>query len=94
MFLQGSYTEGFPNALLESCAVGIPVLAYNVPGGTKEIVEDEINGFLVENENEFLERLNDKREWIPSSIRESVYKKFNKDKILKDYENFFIDILN
>jgi glycosyltransferase involved in cell wall biosynthesis len=94
MFLQGSYTEGFPNALLESCAVGIPVLAYNVPGGTKEIVENEINGFLVENDDEFLEKLNDKREWIPNSIRESVYKKFNKDKILRDYENFFIGILN
>mgnify|MGYP000064476028 CR=1 FL=1 len=40
MFLQGSYVEGFPNALLESCVVGTPVLAFNVPGGTKEIIEN------------------------------------------------------
>lgn len=93
MFLQGSYTEGFPNALLESCAVGTPVIAYDVPGGTKEIVENEINGFLVENDTEFVERLNDYRNWNPESIRESVYKKFNKNKIISEYENFFIKLL-
>ncbi|MBB1489854.1 glycosyltransferase, partial [Oceanospirillum sp. D5] len=52
MFLQGSFVEGFPNALLESCVAGIPVIAFDVPGGTKEIVEHGINGFLVKNEKE------------------------------------------
>lgn len=94
MFLQGSFSEGFPNALLESCAVGTPVIAFKAPGGTKEIVEDQVNGFLVDDEEEFLKRLNDKREWNPQEVRESVYKKFNKDKIIKDYENFFYKILD
>lgn len=94
MFLQGSYVEGFPNALLESCVVGTPVIAFNVPGGTKEIVLDQINGFLVENEDEFLERLQDDRDWNPSEIREYVYNKFNKEKIIKQYEELFFDILN
>ena len=44
-FIQGSYFEGFPNALLESCTVGTPVLAFNAPGGTKEIVQEGVNGF-------------------------------------------------
>ena len=92
-FLQGSFSEGFPNALLESCVVGTPVIAFNVPGGTKEIVENGINGFLVEDEAEFLEKLNHKQDWNPSEIRESVYKKFNKEKIINDYEQLFIDIL-
>ncbi|RAJ27435.1 glycosyltransferase involved in cell wall biosynthesis [Gelidibacter algens] len=92
MFLQGSYSEGFPNALLESCAVGTPVIAFNVPGGTKEIIEDGINGFLVDNDDDFLEKLNDNREWNPEIVRESVYKKFNKNKIISDYEKFFIEI--
>lgn len=94
MFLQGSYVEGFPNALLESCVAGTPAIAFNVPGGTKEIVENNVNGFLVENEKEFLEKLMEKRKWEPLKIRESVYKKFNKEKILKEYEKLFIDILN
>jgi glycosyltransferase involved in cell wall biosynthesis len=93
MFLQGSYTEGFPNALLESCAVGIPVIAFRAPGGTQEIVDNEINGFLVKDEAEFLERLNDDREWDSKKVRESVYKKFNKNKIINDYEKLFIKIL-
>lgn len=93
LFLQGSYVEGFPNALLESCVVGTPVLAFNVPGGTKEIVEDGVNGFLVQDEEEFIKRLKDNREWNPEKVRASVYKKFNKEKIIGDYEQLFIDIL-
>ncbi len=93
MFLQGSYVEGFPNALLESCVVGTPVIAFNVPGGTKEIVEDGINGFLVDDEATYIQRLSDNREWNPKDIRESVYLKFNKEKIIKEYEQLFLDIL-
>lgn len=89
MFLQGSYSEGFPNALLESCAVGTPVIAFNAPGGTKEIIENEVNGFMVEDEEEFLQKLNDKRDWNPEQVRESVYRKFSTDKILNDYEDLF-----
>ncbi|MBT8274276.1 MAG: glycosyltransferase, partial [Bacteroidia bacterium] len=40
VFLQGSYAEGFPNALLESCAVGTPALAFKSVGGTSEIIDD------------------------------------------------------
>jgi glycosyltransferase involved in cell wall biosynthesis len=94
MFLQGSFSEGFPNALLESCTVGVPVIAFNAPGGTKEIVVDGVNGFLVNNEEEFLEKLKDKRDWDPKTIKESVYRKFNKNKIITDYEKLFVEILN
>ncbi len=93
MFLQGSYVEGFPNALLESCVVGTPVIAFNAPGGTKEIVEDGINGFLVEDEASYVKKLNDDRKWDPNQIRESVYLKFNKEKIIQEYEQLFLDIL-
>jgi len=95
MYLQGSFSEGFPNALLESCTVGTPVIAFNVPGGTKEIVEHGVNGFLVEDgdEESYLKYLQDDRSWNPITIRDSVYKKFNKEKIIKDYENLFLKVL-
>ncbi len=93
MFLQGSYSEGFPNALLESCVVGVPVVAFNSPGGTKEIVENGINGYLVEDQDEFVKRLSENKDWNPEVIRESVYKKFNKNKIIKDYEHLFTEVL-
>ena len=63
-FLQGSLSEGFPNALLESCAVGTPAIAFDVPGGTKEIIENGVNGFLVDTEQEFIDRLNNLNLWI------------------------------
>jgi glycosyltransferase involved in cell wall biosynthesis len=41
-----SFTEGLPNVVLEACAAGVPVVATAV-GGTPEIVEDGVSGFLV-----------------------------------------------
>lgn len=91
-FIQGSYVEGFPNALLESCTVGTPVIAFNAPGGTKDMVLSGTNGFLVENELEFLSILNDidKLKSIDmDEVKKSVMSKFNAAGIIKKYENLF-----
>ncbi len=50
LFLMASSYEGFPTTLLEATSYGIPIVAYNAPGGIAEIIEDGVNGFLV-NEN-------------------------------------------
>src|SRR5690606_663346 len=57
VFLQGSFVEGFPNALLESCAVGTPVIAFKAPGGIDEIIENGINGFIADDKDDFLAKL-------------------------------------
>jgi glycosyltransferase involved in cell wall biosynthesis len=46
VFVQCSKHEGFPNALLEAAAVGVPLVATNV-GGMKEILRDGENALLV-----------------------------------------------
>lgn len=92
-YLMASYAEGFPNCLIESCSVGTPVIAFKAPGGLNEIIENGINGYLVDNEEQFIEKLNSQQQWFPEKIRQSVFKKFNLDKIIKDYENMFKDIL-
>ena len=51
LFLMGSYYEGFPNVLLEAGAHGLPVVAFNAPGGIAEIIIDKENGLLVEDNN-------------------------------------------
>ena len=94
VFLQGSYVEGFPNAVLESCVVGTPVIAFNAPGGTKEIIKDGINGYLVANSDEFTSRLLtfNKDKWEPQSVRNSVINRFNTQEILKQYEKLLLNL--
>lgn len=94
IFLQGSYFEGFPNCLIESCSVGTPVIAFDVPGGTKEIITDGTNGYLVNSEEEFLEKIKSSISWDSLEIRESVLKKFNQTIILKKYEDLFMEVID
>lgn len=95
VFLQGSFVEGFPNALLESCATGTPVIAYNALGGIDEIVENGVNGYIVENKVEFITKLKEllQKKLDPKLVSSSVYEKFNSPKILKNYEALFLELL-
>ena len=52
LFLMGSHYEGFPNVLLEAGILGIPVVAFDVPGGINEIITNGENGILVKNNDE------------------------------------------
>jgi glycosyltransferase involved in cell wall biosynthesis len=51
LFISSSRYEGSPNAVLESLACGTPVLAFDCPGGTKEIICEDENGWLVPGED-------------------------------------------
>jgi len=44
-----SYFEGFPMSLVESLAVGTPVISVDCETGPREIIENKSNGLLVEN---------------------------------------------
>ena len=45
-----SYREGTPKTLIEAASMGKPLIATNVPG-CREVVIDEVNGFLCQVKN-------------------------------------------
>ena len=54
-FVLPSYYEGFPSALLEAMAVGVPSLAVDCESGPRAIINDDLaNGMLVGNDTEAL----------------------------------------
>ncbi|SDS03253.1 Glycosyltransferase involved in cell wall bisynthesis [Formosa sp. Hel1_31_208] len=46
-----SHYEGFPRSIIESLALGIPVISVDCKSGPKEIIQHESNGLLVKNYN-------------------------------------------
>lgn len=46
VFVSPSLNEGMANAMLEALAMGLPIVATDI-GGTKELVEDGKNGFVI-----------------------------------------------
>ena len=87
-----SQYEGMPNALIEAIGCGIPVVSYDCPIGPAEIIEDGVNGFLVEQDNiEMLAQktvLALKQSWDADIIK-STCRKFDPVKIATQYEEVF-----
>lgn len=94
LFLFASYYDGFPNVLLEAGAHGIPVVAFNVPGGIAEIVTGE-NGILVE-DNDILAFARSVKEALEmnfdcEAIIATTKKRFALSRTMSEIEQLFLE---
>lgn len=95
-FLMSSYYEGFPNVLLEAGARGIPVVAFNAPGGIAEIITEPENGLLVANNDiiAFAEAISKALaiNFDRAEIIEATKKLFSVNIMMDKLENTFLKI--
>ncbi|WP_214225528.1 glycosyltransferase [Pedobacter sp. B4-66] len=89
VLLLGSFTEGFPNVVLESLSVGLPVVSFRV-GGISDLIKDGFNGYIIEQgdlkdfKNQIITACN--KPWDFSAIKNDVYNKYALDKVAAEYE--------
>tara|TARA_B100000989_G_C19528462_1_gene468256 strand:+ start:2048 stop:3055 length:1008 start_codon:yes stop_codon:yes gene_type:complete len=96
-----SYHEGMSKALLESAALYKPIIASDIPG-IREIVINQINGYLFEKKNTqdlitkiklFLSDNQDTKKLMSSNSRKVIEKNFNEKFVLNKYLKEISNIL-
>ena len=96
LFLMGSYHEGFPNAVIEAGLLGIPVVAFDAPGGLKDIIVAGENGLLVQHDNTrvFAETIEIAlaKNFDKNNIRQQTSERFSVVNILNKIEQLFVKI--
>lgn len=101
VFVLSSILEGFPNALVEAMACGVPAIATDCQSGPNEIIEDGKSGFLVPVSDEVIlakmivKLLKDAE--LRGRISEEGKKRakyFSVARSTKEFEDVFLKILN
>jgi glycosyltransferase involved in cell wall biosynthesis len=100
IYLHAARADTFPNTVLEALACGTPVVATAV-GGIPEQVEDGVSGFLTpqgdaEAMASCIERLlndNGLRQKMGVLAAESVHKKFDLERQVREYLTFYGQVL-
>ena len=90
LLVLSSHTEGFPNVVLESLSVGVPVVTFRV-GGVSNFVINDFNGYIIEQDD--LDGLRQGIEkgccktWNPIEIKKHIIDQFSVEKVAKAYES-------
>ena len=97
LLVMTSHYEGFPNVAIEANILGTPVMAFNCPGGIREIIDDGVNGCLIENNDihqlasaiDRVSKISTDRKCITWHAKE----KYDIAKIIPQYENIISELI-
>ena len=96
VFVLTSLTEGFALVLLEAMNAGLPVVSFACQFGPRDIIQDSVNGYLIENRNEktmaskIIELINhdEKRKQMAQAAYQTV-NAFSVPQIIKKWMSLF-----
>ena len=99
IFVLTSKYEAFPNVILEAMHFGCAIVSFDCDYGPRAIINNNINGFLVKKENEFLDKLNiliKNDELRIKMARNAIFraKDFEYHKIIKEWESLINNARN
>ena len=101
-FVSSSLYEGVSNSLLESLALGVPVIATDCPSGIGEIVTNGENGYLVSIKGDIVKNLSERMSFVikdnrkldPKRINKKIREGFDSKVVIKEYEDVLNQLLN
>lgn len=99
IYVMTSHSESFGLVLVEAANYGLPLLAFDSAQGAKEIIENNKNGFLVENRNakEMVAKIEElinnpsKMQCFSKNSKNTAFK-FSKETVSKEWNKFLNNI--
>lgn len=96
VFCMTSLTEGLPMVLLEAMSYGVPCIAFDTQSGVKDIIDNNINGYVIfdRNEEEYIKKLDkmlNNKKLLTNMSKNAINKakSFSEKEIVKKWINIF-----